>query len=333
MKTVLQRARDHGVTFNEEKRQFGKEQIEFFANVFTKDGLKPSPDKVKAIKECSPPESKEAVRSFLGMDGYLDNYISNYAAIAAPLYQLTQKDTKFKWEKEEEKEFRKIQDTTSNDKTMAFFDPSRPIIPRTEASYHQGLSAVQLQKTDKGIQPAHAISPTMTETEKRYNQTEKDALAIKWAKEQLRVYLLGAPRFRIVVAHKPLLPLINKAKATMPPRIAKWVMEMQDVDYELVYEPGKDQADPLVYLSRQPLSETGDDSTEKIIRWTVNTEHAVVITRIREETLKDEVMQKLAKKIVKGDWEKHKRDKGLEPNLHVKQELSIAEGLISETSV
>ena len=119
----------------------------------------------------------------------------------------------------------------------------------------------------------------------------------------------------------------------MPPRIAKWVMEMQDVDYELVYEPGKDQADPLVYLSRQPLSETGDDSTEKIIRWTVNTEHAVVITRIREETLKDEVMQKLAKKIVKGDWEKHKRDKGLEPNLHVKQELSIAEGLISETSV
>ena len=168
MKTVLQRARDHGVTFNEEKRQFGKEQIEFFANVFTKDGLKPSPDKVKAIKECSPPESKEAVRSFLGMDGYLDNYISNYAAIAAPLYQLTQKDTKFKWEKEE-KEFRKKQDTTSNDKTMAFFDPSRPIIPRTEASYHQGLSAVQLQKTDKGIQPAHAISPTMTETEKRYN--------------------------------------------------------------------------------------------------------------------------------------------------------------------
>ena len=96
---------------------------------------------------------------------------------------------------------------------MAFFDPSTPIIPRTEASYHQGLSAVQLQKTDKGIQPAHVISPTMTETKKRYNQTEKDALAIKWAKEQLRVYLLGAPRFRIVVAHKPLLPLINKAKA------------------------------------------------------------------------------------------------------------------------
>ena len=194
---------------------------------------------------------------------------------------------------------------------MAFFDPSRPIIPRTEASYNQGLSAAQLQKTDKGIQPAHFMSPTMAETEKRYNQTEKDALAIKWAKEQLRVYRLGAPRFRIVATHKPLLPLFNKAKATMSPRIEKWVMEMEDVDYELVYEPRKEEADPLDYLSRHPLPETEDDSTEKIIRCTLNTEHAVVITRIREKTLKDEVMQKLAKRIVKRDWEKHKRDKGL----------------------
>ena len=79
LKTVLQRARDHGVTFNKEKCQLGKEQIEFFGHVFTNDGLKPSPHKVKAIRECSPPERKA---------GYLNNYISNYAAIAAPLYQL-----------------------------------------------------------------------------------------------------------------------------------------------------------------------------------------------------------------------------------------------------
>ena len=71
-------------------------------------------------------------------------------------------------------------------------------------------------------------------------------------------------------------------------------MEMQDVDYELGC---KDEADPLDYLSRHPLPETGKDNTEKIIRWTVNAEHAVIITRIREETLKDEVMQRLVKRI------------------------------------
>ena len=84
-----------------------------------------------------------------------------------------------------------------------------------------------------------------------------------------------------MTALKPLVPLFNK----------KWIMELQDLDYELVYEPGEDEADPLDFLSRHPLPETGHDKTEKIIRWNVNAEHAVVVTRIREETQKDEVMQ------------------------------------------
>ena len=67
-KTVLQRARDHGVTFNKKKCQFGKEH----GHVFTMDGLKPSPDKVKAIKEWKPYRKQKAVRSFLGMAGFLD---------------------------------------------------------------------------------------------------------------------------------------------------------------------------------------------------------------------------------------------------------------------
>ena len=68
---------------------------------------------------------------------YLDNFIKCYAAIAAPLYQLTRK------------------------------------------------AAALLQKTDKGTQLVHFISRAMTETEKRYSQTEKDALAIKLDKERL----------------------------------------------------------------------------------------------------------------------------------------------------
>ena len=60
LKTVLKRARDHGITFNREKCQFGKEQIEFFGHVLTKDGLKPSPDKVRAIKRLRKKRQCEA---------------------------------------------------------------------------------------------------------------------------------------------------------------------------------------------------------------------------------------------------------------------------------
>lgn len=96
LQTVLQRAREHGIIFKKEKCEFEKEEIEFFGHVFTKDWWKPSPDKVKAIKECGAPNSKEEVRSFLIMVRYLDNFIPGYASIAAPLNQLTRKESESK---------------------------------------------------------------------------------------------------------------------------------------------------------------------------------------------------------------------------------------------
>lgn len=98
--------------------------------------MKPSPDKVRAVRECGVPESKETVRSFLGMAGYLDTFIKNYAAIAAPLYQVIRKETNFYWGKQEEEAFRNIQDNISSEKNMAFFESSKTMILCTEASFN-----------------------------------------------------------------------------------------------------------------------------------------------------------------------------------------------------
>ena len=78
------------------------------------------------------------------MAGYLDNYISNYVAIAALLFFLLPGKTQIQMGERR----RKIsqEDNISNDKTMVFFDPSRPIIFHTVASYNQGLSAALLQR-------------------------------------------------------------------------------------------------------------------------------------------------------------------------------------------
>ena len=98
LSAVLQRAAEFGITFNRDKCQFGVEEIEFYGYKFTKDGLKPTPEKVKAVKDSRRPESKEAVRSFLGMVGYLSKFIDKYASITAPLRKLTEKDVKFRCE-------------------------------------------------------------------------------------------------------------------------------------------------------------------------------------------------------------------------------------------
>ena len=113
----------------------------------------------------------------------------------------------------------------------------------------------------------------MTSAEKRYSQTEKDGLAVKWAKTRFGIYLLGAPKFKIVTSHKPLIPMFSKACSKLPPRIEKWIMEMQDVDYEIVYEPGKDAADPMDCLSRHPLPETERNDTEQTINAIISNEH------------------------------------------------------------
>ena len=225
---VLKRAEDFGITFNQDKYQFAVEEIEFYGYKFTKDGLKPTPEKVKAVKDSKRPETKEAVRSFLGMVGYLSKFIDKYASITAPLRKLTEKDTKFRWGVEGERAFSQLKDSKTNEKIMLYFNPKREIVVRAEASYHEGLSAGLFQDAGKGLQPVHFISRTMTVTEKRYSQTEKDALVVRWAKNRFNMYLLGAPKFKMITSHKPLLSMFNKATAKLPPRIEKWVMDMQD---------------------------------------------------------------------------------------------------------
>lgn len=325
---VLQRARDFGVTFNPEKAIFASSDLTFYGHRFTSEGLKPTKEKIEAVTKCPPPESKSAVRSFLGMTGYLSKFIPNYSTLTAPLRKLTLKDTKFHWGPEEELAFNKLKSCITSEDTMVFYSVNRPTVLRTEASFNEGLSAGLFQETGKGLQPVAYISRTMTDAEKRYSQTEKDALAIKWAKNRLSMYLKGAPRFKIVTSHKPLLTLFNKPTSKPPPRIERWIMDMQDTDFELCYEPGKDENDPMDYLSRHPVPGGKENSTEKIIRRIVQDEHAVIMPHIKEEAKQDIQMQKLRDRIRNEDWEIFRTDEHISPFYSIRKELYEVDGLI-----
>lgn len=101
---------------------------------------KPALDKAEAIKDWGCPETKEAVKSFLGMAGYLSKFIPRYPSMTAPLRRLTQGKVRFQWGNEEQLAFEKLKESISSDKTMIYF---KPIVVKAEASYHDGLSAVQ----------------------------------------------------------------------------------------------------------------------------------------------------------------------------------------------
>ena len=193
------------------------------------------------------------------------------------------------WGPTEDKAFKDVKGAVTSKDAIAIFNPKLRIMVRVEASYNEGLSAGLFQQPAKGCQPVHFISRSLTDVEKRYSQTEKDALCVKWAKDRFGMYLQGAPRFTIVTAHKPLFPMFRKPSVKLSPRIEKWVMDMQEVAFEMKYEPGRDKLDPLDFLSRHPLPVIGNDDTEEVLKAAITTEHAVVLDRIREETSQDRV--------------------------------------------
>lgn len=125
------------------------------------------------------------------------------------------------------------------------------------------LGAVLLQKSPEGHwKPVSYASRAMTETERRYAQIEKEALAVTWACERFANYILGK-RILVETDHKPLVPILNKKDLdTLPPRVLRFRLRMARFDYVAEYLPGK-----LLYtadaLSRAPVAAPGpSDLTE-----------------------------------------------------------------------
>ena len=101
----------------------------------------------------------------------------------------------------------------------------------------------------------------MTDTERRFAQIEKEALAVTWACEKFADFVLGC-HFEIETDHKLLVPLLSmKHLDKLLPRVLRFRLRLARFDYEISHVPGKYlyMADAL---SRSPLPITGDSSTQ-----------------------------------------------------------------------
>ena len=79
-------------------------------------------------------------------------------------------------------------------------------------------------------------------------------------------------------------------------------MAMQDVDFELVYEPGKDAVDPLDFLFRHPLPQTGNDNMDSMIKMTMTVDNdAIVLDRIRDITHTNPQLQNVMQRSARGN--------------------------------
>ncbi|XP_043192151.1 uncharacterized protein K02A2.6-like [Amphibalanus amphitrite] len=114
------------------------------------------------------------------------------------------------------------------------------------------------------MKPVGFCSRTLTDTEKRYAQIEKELLAATWTCGKFHMFLSGLPEFRLELDHKPLIPLINsKNLEDAPLRCQRMLMRLMHYNGTAVFVPGKEHCIPD-YLSRNPLKMTADHVGEVI---------------------------------------------------------------------
>ncbi|UYV81689.1 K02A2.6-like, partial [Cordylochernes scorpioides] len=264
LRCVLRKLQDSGLTLNKEKCIFSVKEIKFLGHLITERGVLPDPNKVKAIREFPSPSSISEVRRFLGMVNFTGKFIPDLSTILYPLNQLLVKRNDCRWDSAQEEAFEKVKKLLSTSPALTLFDPNLPTTVSADASSY-GLGAVLLQKSEDGYQKAVAYaSRTMSETEKRWAQIEKESLAIVWACERFQDYLMGNT-FSIETDHKPLIPIFStKNLDEMTPRIQRLRLRMMRYSYSIHHTPGKDivVADAL---SRSPIKISHEKDLENEI--------------------------------------------------------------------
>ena len=98
MKAVVARATEWNLKLNFDKCQIKQRQVKYVGHLVTNNGLKPDPNKVKAMREMPEPKSKEDIRRFLGCIHYLAKFIPNLSEIDQPLRQVMKKEVSFHWD-------------------------------------------------------------------------------------------------------------------------------------------------------------------------------------------------------------------------------------------
>lgn len=296
---TLSRLHESGLTVNEEKCEFNKSEIEFFGYIFSADGLRPDPKKVKALRDVSTPQNPSEVRSFLGMAQYSARFISNFATLTEPLRALTKQDAEWIWGEKEDSAFQAVKAALSENTTLAYFDPHKHTSIHVDAS-PVGIAGMLSQDG----RPIAYASRSLTDVEQRYSQTEREALAVVWACEHFHVYVMGSD-FTVVTDHKPLLGIWDKINP--PTRIARWALRLTPYTFKLIYKAGKDN--PADYMSRHPVEQTdGQSRHEQIAEEYVNffidsdTPSAVTLADIQSATAQDPTLQTVIKLVNSGRW-------------------------------
>ncbi|GBG79194.1 hypothetical protein CBR_g28911 [Chara braunii] len=248
LRTVLERLRQAKYKANRDKCEFAQQELEYLGHYVTPKGIRPLADKIEALRVWPEPTNTTDVRSFMGLAGYYQRFITGYSRIVAPMTRLQSPKVPFVFDDDARRSFQALKTTMLMAPVLSIYDPTLPTRVTTDASGF-GIGAVLEQHDGDDWHPMEYFSHKVPPTNSLDDARKKELLAFVMALKRWRHFVLGHRRFTWVTDNNPLT--YYKTQDTVSSTIRRWMYFIDQFDFTPKHLPDRSNraADAL---SRRP---------------------------------------------------------------------------------
>ena len=161
--------------------------------IFSSSGVRPDPEKIKALENLPPPKNRSELKSFICMMQSNSDFIPNFSKSISTFRELLNSDKHYKWIETHQNVFNNVLDKFKKETLLSDFDISKPTFIYTDV-HQSGLSAILAQGPNKDNARSVAFASKCTsKVEKNYVQLDLEAMTADFALRRFRLYLVEEP--------------------------------------------------------------------------------------------------------------------------------------------
>nr|GEW57214.1 reverse transcriptase domain-containing protein [Tanacetum cinerariifolium] len=202
LEKMLKRCEDTKLALNWEKSHFMVKEGIVLGHKISKKEIEVDKAKIKVISKLPHPTTVKGIQSFLGHAGFYRRFIKNFSKISRPMTHILEKNPLFIFSNDCIQAFRTLKEKLTEAPILIAPNWDQPFELMCDARDF-AVGAVLGQRVEKHFRPIHYASKTVTQAETNYTTTEKEMLALVYAFEKFRSYLIMNKNI-VYTYHSPL---------------------------------------------------------------------------------------------------------------------------------
>ncbi|GBG93191.1 hypothetical protein CBR_g60256 [Chara braunii] len=208
--------------------EFARQELEYLGHYVMPQGIHPLADKIEALRVWPDPTNTTDVRSFMGLAGFYQRFITEYSRIAAPMTRLQSPKVPFVFHDDARGSFQALKMVMLMAPILSIYDPTLSTKVTTNASGY-GIGVVLEQHGDDDWHPVEYFSHKVPPINSLDDARKKELLAFVMALKRWRHFLLGRRRFTWVTDNNPLT--YYKTQDTVSSTIERWMYFIDQFDF------------------------------------------------------------------------------------------------------